>query len=101
MSEYVTGPVDPTKPMELDDGRPVTLCEYEPYEEGHTVIAVWVVGPYERYTDYELPAEGESWTYSLATGVWVSGTAEDFYVLRNRQPPQMLSPFRKTRKLQM
>ena len=73
---FKTGPVDPQKPMELDDGRPVKLRRVE--RDGY--IEVKFTGPYRRDG---TPAAHLSWLYDPDTGIWAGGSAEEMFVLRN------------------
>lgn len=76
MATFKTGPVDPTKPMELDDGRPVVLSS----ASGDT-ISVMVDGPVDR--EGTLSLADTTWDYYVSSGVWQSGSEDDYFVLRN------------------
>lgn len=104
MTQYVTGPVDETKPMELDDGRPVELAyigssngcvpvligEYNPGRTGRRQACD------ERYGKH-LP--DRVWFYDPGTGVLGGGNIYDHCVLRNRLYPTTYAPFKRRRKL--
>lgn len=92
MSLAVTGPVDPAKPMELDDGRPVELMTIA--HDG--TIAVLFTGSPHR--DSDAVRERDYWNYSPDTGVWMGGNAEEQCVLRNVRDPTMHSPFKRRRR---
>lgn len=71
-------PLDPARPLELDDGRPVEVVRF-----GHDYVIVRFTGPWLRGQDF---ADTETWTYSRADGVWHGGSAEDFFTLRHADP---------------
>lgn len=74
---FKTGPVDPTKPMELDDG---TSVEPVSYTEKKVKVRF---GPKDPERGGSFSYEGADWNYDRGTGVFNGGSAEEFYVLRN------------------
>ena len=88
--------INPNLPLELDDGRQVTLSSF--FDGGG--FTVWVDGPIVRpdYTADDAEDDGlnrdsfeefaahegrDTWWYGL-DGVFDGGNAEGFFILRNR-----------------
>jgi hypothetical protein len=81
--------IDIYAPMELDDGRPVTMVPQDewPEDEGldnEDFVLVTVQGSYVRGEDAPLGVAADCW-YRRDTGIWDGGDAKDFFVLRNVQ----------------
>lgn len=76
---FKTGPVDPTKPLELDDGTPVTAVEVR----GNEVLVALPQGK-----DWQRSARPgtkivPSWLYDLSSGIWSGSDEREGLVLRN------------------
>lgn len=78
MTTYKTAPVDPTQPMELDDGTPVELIKTTASD-----ITVRIAAGIHYRRDGVGSAYSRVWKYSRTTGVSVSGAAAHYKVLRN------------------
>jgi hypothetical protein len=77
---FKTGPVDPTKPMELDNGTPVKFLKVG----GDSVeVRLPSRAPYQRSGEPGIIGPSNSWYYKLESGIWDGGDAEEFFVLRN------------------
>lgn len=75
-------PIDPTKPLELDNG---VAVEYVRHRERTIHVRLPANQHYRRDTEAN---HSSSWNYNLRNGLWSGGNAEEYFVLRNRQPKQ-------------
>ena len=72
-------PLDLSRPLELDDGTPVTLIQATNASDNMYVR----VPKYDRRTPH---SGGTTAYYNKNTGIWCGGDAERFYVIRNAGP---------------
>lgn len=71
--------IDPTLPMELDDGTPVKLHSHRP---GSLSVKL-PKGPYRKAHLNQAGHVGLTWYYDPITGVFGGGTPERFFTVRN------------------
>lgn len=84
MTQYVTGPVNPKYPMELDDGRRVTLSHIERTTLHPELIGVVVTGsPTRGIEEHEYRFGATTWFYRPDTGVFDGSDEVSHFVLRN------------------
>ena len=88
---YATGPVDPSKPVELDDGRECTIeSRVGPDMDGDYQLNVLVHGSPSRGIGNDGSGP-QWWAYCERTGVLLGSSAVESCVLRNKKiDPAML-----------
>lgn len=84
MTSYKTGPVDRTKPLELDDGTPVKFMSY--IDGLDDIKVVLPEGKSPRRDGKRKPGADDQWYYEGSSGRWVSGDENSHFVLRNVTP---------------
>lgn len=84
-SEYKTGPVDPLRPLELDDGTPCVVREVRE----HSVEVEFLRPVNPTRGDAGHSSQG-SWHYYLDSGLWCGGDEFHYKVLRNVAEEQLL-----------
>lgn len=82
--------LDPNLPLELDDGREVTLISDNSIGDAFDSVTVRITGPARR--DRPMNDFSTMYSYYIKDGVWAGGTAETYYVLQNVARPEMYIP---------